>query len=240
MIRSKTKQTILGLCALAALQLSLVAQADEASAKTVRSQSYALGANIGDFLSEQTKEYAKVGIDLHKELVIRGLLDAFEGESKLSEKEVKEELHDLQTAFREGTKRQLEIAKERNRREGAAFLEQNAQRENVNVTDSGLQYEVLTLGQGPRPAARDTVVVHYHGTLLNGEVFDSSVERGEPAVFPLDRVITGWTEGVQLMPVGSKFRFFIPDTLAYGPRQTGKIPPHSTLTFEVELLEIRR
>lgn len=124
--------------------------------------------------------------------------------------------------------------------EGERFLEENKLKEGVIVTESGLQYEVLKMGKGQKPSATDRVKVHYHGTLINGTVFDSSVERGEPITFGLNQVIAGWTEGVQLMPVGSKFRFYIPQQLAYGDREAGKIPPYSTLIFEVELLDIEK
>ena len=123
---------------------------------------------------------------------------------------------------------------------GEQFLAENALKEGVKVTDSGLQYEVLKMGKGPKPTATSTVKVHYHGTLIDGTVFDSSVERGEPISFPLDGVIAGWTEGLQLMPVGSKFRFYIPQELGYGARNAGSIPPYSTLIFEVELLGIEK
>lgn len=124
--------------------------------------------------------------------------------------------------------------------EGERFLEANKLKEGVQVTESGLQYEVLTMGKGQKPQATDRVKVHYHGTLIDGTVFDSSVERGEPATFGLNQVISGWTEGLQLMPVGSKFRFYIPQELGYGSRETGKIPPYSTLIFDVELLGIEK
>jgi FKBP-type peptidyl-prolyl cis-trans isomerase FklB len=124
---------------------------------------------------------------------------------------------------------------------GEEFLAENAKREGVVVTESGLQYEVMTAveGDAAKPTAADTVSVHYHGTLIDGTVFDSSVERGEPVQFPLGNVIPGWTEGVQLMKVGEKFKFFIPAELAYGARSPSpKIPANSALVFEVELLEI--
>ena len=121
---------------------------------------------------------------------------------------------------------------------GQAYLDENAKKEGVSVTESGLQYEVLQAAEGAKPAATDTVKVHYTGTLTDGTKFDSSVDRGEPVEFPLNRVIPGWTEGVQLMNVGSKFRFTIPSELAYGERDMGTIPPNSVLVFEVELLDI--
>lgn len=126
-----------------------------------------------------------------------------------------------------------------NLEKGAAFLAENAKKEGVKTTASGLQYEVINAGDGPKPKATDEVKVHYHGTLIDGKVFDSSVQRGEPAEFPLNRVIPGWTEGVQLMPKGAKYRFFIPYDLAYGERGAGAdIKPYSALIFEVELLDI--
>lgn len=121
---------------------------------------------------------------------------------------------------------------------GEKFLQENALRDGVIVTESGLQYEVIKMGKGKKPAATDRVKVHYHGTLIDGTVFDSSVDRGEPITFGLNQVIPGWTEGVQLMPVGSKFKFYIPQELGYGSRNAGSIPPYSALIFEVELLGI--
>ncbi|MDT8319161.1 MAG: FKBP-type peptidyl-prolyl cis-trans isomerase [Xanthomonadales bacterium] len=122
---------------------------------------------------------------------------------------------------------------------GDRFLLENRSKEGVIVTDSGLQYKVLEMGEGPRPEASDTVTVHYRGTLLSGDEFDSSYDRGEPATFQLDKVIPGWTEGLQLMPVGSKFVFYIPSDLAYGPNGGGPIGPNATLVFEVELQDIQ-
>jgi FKBP-type peptidyl-prolyl cis-trans isomerase len=125
-----------------------------------------------------------------------------------------------------------------NAAEGDKFLLENRVKEGVQLTDSGLQYQVIVMGDGAKPAATDTVTVHYRGTLINGEEFDSSYSRNEPTTFQLNQVIPGWTEGVQLMPVGSKFKFFIPPSLAYGPNGGGPIGPNATLVFEVELLGI--
>lgn len=123
--------------------------------------------------------------------------------------------------------------------EGLEFLENNKERENIIVLESGLQYEILVEGDGEKPTLSDRVKCHYHGTLINGEVFDSSVERGEPAVFGVTQVIPGWTEALQLMPVGSKWKLYLPSNLAYGDRAAGpKIAPNSTLIFEIELLGI--
>ena len=124
--------------------------------------------------------------------------------------------------------------------DGEKFLAENALKEGVTTTESGLQYEVIKMGRGKKPTATDKVKVHYHGTLIDGTVFDSSVECGEPTSFGLNQVIKGWTEGLQLMPVGSKFRFYIPQELGYGAQAAGSIPPYSTLIFEVELLSIEK
>ncbi len=124
-----------------------------------------------------------------------------------------------------------------NLQEGLAFLEENKKREGVISLESGLQYEVLKMGEGAKPSSTQTVTCHYHGTLIDGRVFDSSVQRGQAASFPLNQVIAGWTEALQLMPVGSKFKLFLPPHLAYGERQAGAlIGPNTTLIFEVELL----
>lgn len=136
-------------------------------------------------------------------------------------------------------KRKKELA-EKNLNEGKAFMEGNAKKEGVVTLPSGLQYEIITEGTGAQPKAKDTVKCHYHGTTIKGNVFDSSVKRGTPASFPLNRVISGWTEALQLMPVGSKWRLFLPPNLAYGEEQISKeIGPNSTLIFEVELLGIK-
>ena len=124
---------------------------------------------------------------------------------------------------------------------GIKFLEENKGKEGVVVTQSGLQYKVITMGDGAKPSANDTVKVHYHGTLIDGTIFDSSIQRGEPIEFPLNRVIKGWTEGLQLMPIGSKFIFYIPADLAYGEASPSPlIKPNSTLIFEVELLGVHK
>ena len=154
---------------------------------------------------------------------------AFEENQKIVEKK---QMEDAEKAVEGDSKKNLD--------EGKAFLAENAKKEGVKTTDSGLQYEVMKEGDGAKPKATDEVSVHYHGTLIDGTVFDSSVDRGEPTSFPLNRVIPGWTEGVQLMPVGAKYKFTIPYSLAYGERGAGAdIGPFSTLVFEVELLEIK-
>ncbi|MBN1927492.1 MAG: FKBP-type peptidyl-prolyl cis-trans isomerase [Prolixibacteraceae bacterium] len=192
------------------------------------SVAYALGNSIGNNIQKQFP-------DVNPNIVANAFVEAFEGkENKLFENSQDADMF-IRTYMREENDKKAQVNKEK----GEAFLNENAKKEGVQVTESGLQYEVLVEGDGPKPTAENTVKVHYHGTTIDGKVFDSSVDRGEPATFPLKGVIKGWTEGVQLMPVGSKYKFYIPSELAYGPRQQGPdIPPHSTLIFEVELLEI--
>jgi len=142
-------------------------------------------------------------------------------------------------AYLRGVQQAAQLAEgQENLAAGEAFLAENGAREGVTTTESGLQYEIIVAGDGEMPTLTDTVTTHYHGTLIDGEVFDSSVDRGQPESFPISGVISGWTEALQLMPVGSKWRLFVPADLAYGPQQRGPIPPNSTLIFEVELLEI--
>ena len=149
-------------------------------------------------------------------------------------------LEDAQAALQDYEQRAQREKIEAATAAGEKFRKENSERDGVTVTDSGLQYEVITQGEGEKPTAEDTVSVHYEGTLIGGKVFDSSVARGQPAEFPLTNVIPGWTEGLQLMNVGSKYRFVIPSELAYGERGAGQdIGPGETLVFEVELLEIK-
>lgn len=139
------------------------------------------------------------------------------------------------------TEEKAKLQAEANAAIGTQFLEENKKKKGITTTESGLQYEVIVQGTGPKPALTDTVKTHYHGTLIDGKVFDSSVERGEPIDFPLSGVIRGWQEGLQLMNVGSKYRLYVPSDLAYGSQQMGPtIGPNTTLIFEVELLGIKK
>lgn len=201
-------------------------------------QSYALGASVGSFVEKKLTAQDEVGIELDRDLVVKGFIASLEQKSQLDPTQLQVLNGAVDRAFKEAREKMSADAAEKNIEEGEAFLAENKKRSEVKVTESGLQYEVLSDAEGDKPAATDTVKVHYKGTLLNGEEFDSSYKRNEPAVFPLNRVIPGWTEGVQLMSPGAKYKFFIPSELAYGPRETGKITPNSTLVFEVELLEI--
>lgn len=214
------------------------AASDTASMTDVQKQSYAMGASMGKFVESRQSQLATLGGSLDTDMISQGFADTLAGNGKFTEEETAQLLQAAEQTFRKLQQDHEAKAAEVNIAAGKAFLAENAQKEGVQTTESGLQYEVLTAGEGNSPAATDTVKVHYHGTLIDGTVFDSSVDRGEPAVFPLNRVIKGWTEGVQLMKEGSKFRFTIPSELAYGARATGAITPHSTLIFDVELLEI--
>ena len=189
--------------------------------------SYALGLGIGQQLKSMNIE------DFSIEDFSKSISDVMSGkEPAISSREAQTMLNEY---FQKKEKEQAQSAIA----EGKVYLEQNAKREGVTQTKSGLQYEVLTEGTGKSPKATDTVRCHYEGRLLDGTVFDSSYKRGEPADFGLNQVIPGWTEGVQLMKEGAKFRFHIPYLLAYGERGAGaQIPPYSTLVFDVELIEV--
>ncbi len=201
-------------------------------------ESYALGARMGMFAKEQIQTQSELNIETDKDAMLAGFTEAFDGKAQFTEAEIQGLVQSFSTKYQVAEQSRQEASSAENISAGQEYLAKNAKREEVTTTDSGLQYEVLTEGEGESPSAEDTVKVHYHGTLLDGTVFDSSVDRGQPAEFPLNRVISGWTEGVQLMKVGSKYRFYIPSELAYGQRAQGAITPNSTLIFDVELLDI--
>lgn len=196
--------------------------------------SYAIGLNIG-------KSMKKDAVDIDPALLSRGIRDALAGNKPLlSDADAQAALMALQADLRKKQEEKLQIAGEANKKEGEAFLAANKSKEGVVALPSGLQYKILKEGTGPKPTAADTVICNYRGTLLDNTEFDSSYKRGQPATFPVGQVIKGWTEALQLMPVGSKWQLFVPSELAYGPRGVGgDIGPNSTLIFEVELLSIQ-
>ncbi|OFC70757.1 peptidylprolyl isomerase [Alteromonas confluentis] len=192
--------------------------------------SYGVGFQMG----EQLKSNPFEGLSL--DAVLDGLSDAFNGQASQVDTDT------LRNAFGEIHQRMQAAKAEQSKaviEEGNAYLAKNAERDEVTVTESGLQYEIIEAGEGGKPAADSTVRVHYHGTLIDGSVFDSSYKRGQPAEFPVNGVIRGWTEALQLMPVGAKWKLYIPYDLAYGEQGAGgAIAPYSTLVFDVELLDI--
>ncbi|PKF61798.1 peptidylprolyl isomerase [Psychromonas sp. psych-6C06] len=199
---------------------------------------YAIGASFASYVNTTLEKQAEFGMTLDKEVILRGITDKLRDKSQMTEEQMIETLQAYDAEVKAAAeKKQLEVAAKAIE-DAKAFLDENAKKEGVTVTESGLQYSVITKADGPKPKAEDTVSVHYVGTLVDGTEFDSSVKRGQPAKFPLNRVIPGWTEGVQLMSVGEKYKFVIPAELAYGEQGAGSIPPGSTLIFEVELLEI--
>ena len=225
-------------CCLAGL--SVMAQKDNAKKppvlKTqVDSVSYAYGVSLASSLKRQ------LSADLNTNLVMEGLNSAVKGDSlAISPDEASKLYSDYNRKAQAKAAEQNRLAGEQNKAAGQKFLEENKKRKEVITTASGLQYEVLKKGPGgPQPKAESKVEVHYHGTLLDGTVFDSSVQRGKTATFGLNQVIKGWTEGVQLMSPGDKFKFYLPYDLAYGDRGSGpKIKPFAALIFEVELFKI--
>jgi len=207
---------------------------------TTRKQkfSYALGMNIGSGLGTNLK---KQSIEVDWSLVAQGLKDAAAGtKTRLTEDEAKAVLAEVQTEVRKQQTEKAKEAADKNKTEGDAFLAANKTKEGVVTLPSGLQYKILKAGTGPKPTATDTVVCNYRGTLINGTEFDSSDKHGQAATFGVGQVIKGWTEALQLMPVGSKWQLFIPSSLAYQERGAGAdIGPNATLIFDVELLSIQ-
>ncbi len=226
--------------------IALTAQAQDAQIKSrIDSVSYLAGQNIAQSV---LKDFPEANVYL----LVQGLSDALlqkpslltDPENKCVMSYFQEKMGAIEQAEQavnqEALAQEIEAARI-NREKGEAFLVANAKKQGIKVTPSGLQYEVIKKGRGERPSATSTVKVHYTGTTINGEIFDSSVERNEPISFPLNAVIPGWTEGVQLMNVGAKYRFYIPQELAYGQNSpTALIPPYSVLIFEVQLLEIEK
>ena len=196
-------------------------------------QSYAIGMNIG-------KSIHRDGVDVDPNILLRGMKDALAGgKTVLTDDEAKVVMTNLQANLRKEQAEKTQVAADANKKAGDAFLAENKTKDGVVTLPSGLQYKILTQGTGPKPTATDTVVCNYKGTLLDNTEFDSSYARNQPLTIPVAGVIKGWTEALQLMPVGSKWQLFIPSDLAYGPQAKGPIGPNSTLIFEVELLSIQ-
>ncbi|CAM4150330.1 FKBP-type peptidyl-prolyl cis-trans isomerase [Vibrio neonatus] len=214
----------------------------EASAMQFKSDddkaAYAIGVSFATYLKASVEKPKEIGIELSDEMVLKGITDSFAGNAGLKEDEIRTVLEGLDARV---SKKMAEKAAAKSAaalKAGEDFRADFAKQDGVTKTDSGILYQVEKQGDGATPKATDVVKVHYTGTLTDGTKFDSSIDRGEPATFPLNRVIPGWTEGLQLMKVGSKYKFVIPPELAYGDQESPAIPANSTLVFEVELLGI--
>jgi FKBP-type peptidyl-prolyl cis-trans isomerase len=198
--------------------------------------SYSIGLQVGFNFVKQNDALKKQNIQINTDVLVAGVKDAIAGKPQLNPDQVRQVL----TGFEKDMAQKVEARAQKNKAEGEKFLAENKKKEGVKTTSSGLQYKVLKEGNGPQPKESDTVTVNYRGTLIDGTEFDSSYKRGQPATFPLKGVIKGWTEGLQLMKVGSKYQLFVAPNLAYGERQMGPdIGPDSTLIFEVELLDTK-
>lgn len=189
------------------------------------SLSYTIGLSLGESFSQGDLK------DINYEMLVKGMKDQMDSVPAI-------ELKDAEAYIQSVMMAKQEAKSELDKKDGVDFLAANKTKPGVQTTASGLQYKVITEGTGPKPQATDQVTVHYHGTLTDGTVFDSSVDRGEPATFGLNQVIPGWTEGLQLMSAGSKYQFYIPQELGYGARGQGKIKPYAALIFDVELISI--
>jgi FKBP-type peptidyl-prolyl cis-trans isomerase len=212
----------------------LAAGIKDALAGKLKDLSYSMGMEIGFNLGRHK-------IEVNPDTLAAGIKDALAGKPKLTEDQIKEAMTQFQKDMQQKAAEENKKLADVNKTEGAKFLEENKKKPGVKTTESGLQYNVIKEGTGPKPKATDTVTVNYRGTLIEGTEFDSSNKHGQPATLPLNGVIKGWTEGLQLMKVGSKYQFFIPSDLAYGEQVQpgGRIPPNATLLFEVELLDIK-
>lgn len=200
------------------------------------SVSYAIGVDIGSNFKRGKME------DVNVDALSKGLRDGLDSNVMMDQALLEQVMQNYMQKLQEKRMAEEQAATEENRVKGEAFLAENGKKPGITTTASGLQYEVVTMGTGPKPSATDKVTVHYTGTLIDGTKFDSSVDRGQPATFPVGGVIRGWVEALQLMPVGSKWKLYIPSDLAYGPSggPGGSIPGNSTLIFDVELLEIAK
>ena len=230
------KKSILSLTALVTLGGFTAVAADSLAAGDLKNDrqkaSYLLGLQAAD-------QWRARGADLDWDAYVLGLREALAGKTNtISAADLKDAMQKFQAETRAKAEAKMKEEGDKNKEAGDKFLAANKSKEGIKTTESGLQYKVVKMGDGAKPAATDKVSVHYTGTLIDGKKFGSSVDRGQPAKFPLNGVIKGWTEGLQLMPVGSKFQFFIPPDLAYGLRAPSSIGPNQVLIFDVELLGI--
>ena len=220
--------------ALIALLALPVLNAQDAPKDQKDKVSYGIGLSMGTKMK-------KDGVDLNPQMIFKGLSDGFSGAKPLmSEEEIQQTLQAFQAEMQSKMMQKQKESSTKNKADGEAFLAANKTKEGVKTLPSGLQYKIISEGKGDKPKSTDTVSVNYRGTLIDGTEFDSSYKHKEPVSFPLDKVIPGWTEGIQQLPVGTKAQLFIPSNLAYGENAPPVIGPNSTLIFEVELLEIKK
>ncbi len=229
------KSLILTLCATMMATGLWAADAEPAAPKSDKKKvSYSFGMQYGNFFKQNA-------IELDIEEFSKGLSDMLAGKPAMTEAQAREIMNSFRTELMAKRAAKDKEQGEKNEKEGAAFLAENAKKDGIKSTASGLQYKVITEGKGDKPGPTDTVETHYRGTLIDGSTFDSSYDRGTPATFPVNGVISGWTEALQLMPVGSKWQLYIPSKLAYRERGSPpKIGPNATLIFEIELLSIKK
>mgnify|MGYP000064084920 CR=1 FL=1 len=228
------KKTILALFMAGATSLTLAAEPVKSLETEDQKVSYSFGMVFGKRMAQDLP-------DLNVDIFIQGLTDAFYGKKQLlTDEESGNILSEYQRNLQQQQMEKVKATSGENKKIGSEFLAKNKEKEGVVTLESGLQYKIINEGKGAQPIATDVVKVHYTGSLISGEVFDSSIERGEPVSFPVNGVIAGWTEALQLMPTGSKWQLFIPSDLAYGANGNRSIGPNETLLFDVELLEVEK
>ncbi|MGI2260467.1 FKBP-type peptidyl-prolyl cis-trans isomerase [Shewanella sp. GXUN23E] len=229
------KKTLIA--SLAAMSLCATAMA-AAPANELDRESYALGASVGNYMSNQVYTQTELGAQVNMDMLVSGFVDALKDKSALSEEEVVDLLNKRLEFLNAKREAQLAQIKADNKAEGEAYLIENKLKDGVKVTDTGLQYEVLTMGSGEKPKPEDVVTFNFVGKLLDGTEFESTYSMNKPARMAMMTLIDGWQEGLQLMPEGSTFRFTLPPALAYGSEGAGAIPPESTLIFDIELVKV--
>ena len=232
----KVKHSLVSGIALATVLLAACGaekKTEEAKLESLESKvSYMFGTNMAS-------QFKQEGFELDAAAIAMAINDVQKGtESRISEEDMQKVMQEFQAKAQAKQEAAFKAEADGNMKESQEFLAENAKKEGVQTTESGLQYKVIAEGDGTKPTTADTVTVHYKGTLINGEEFDSSYTRGEPVSFPVTGVISGWTEALQLMSSGAKYELYIPSELAYGPGGTGPIGPNQALIFEVELLSI--
>ncbi|GIU48552.1 MULTISPECIES: FKBP-type peptidyl-prolyl cis-trans isomerase [Shewanella] len=228
------KKTTIAVATCMSLVLSAGSFATENFDNDVEKQSYSMGASIGNYLSSQIYSQSELGAQIEVQQVINGVIDALKNEQKMSDEEVLTYLNERSELLNLLSTQKMEKIALESKKASEAYLAKNKDKDGVTTTDSGLQYEVITMGEGVKPNAEDVVTVKYKGTLVDGTVFD---ETTDPVRFALLTAISGWEEGLRLMPEGSTFRFTIPSDLAYGEDGAGEIPGDTALIFEVELVK---